>query len=591
VTRYAIILGALLTLVTNVSARGQGPSVDRVRFMPAAGREQALVGGKFTGSNISARDGYEVFAEIKDVPKAGTWTEFSVPNAKTYRWVRYEAPPGSRGGVAEVEFHAGSKKLNGIGFGSLGEVAGRNWRRALDGDPKTWFESDAPNGNIVGYDLGEQATARRPAITPKPGDYSPPQVVQLRSQTKGAVIRYTLDGTQPGVNSGSIYKDPISVDRTTTFVAVAIKEGAAPSPAASGTFLVGSSLRPGLHTFHLGNSLTATTHLFAPFARTAGYPHVYQMFGMGGATTQKLWEVGLIEKKADWEKALAALPTIDHLTVQPRDFDIDREADYDVRFFDKIRAKSPDVQPWLYTEWVEKQRQRPTDKGQVASSQIKKPTPALTWEESMGAMLLYVEELQRRIDARYKGPKRPRVLPSSLAMGWIMNMIDRGEVPGMPPGSFYPLLFNDGVHPNEEGGYLVDLTWFAAFYGESPEGKVLPVGTNLTADQAKLMQRLAWDIVKNYPDCGLYEIGTTPAEPPGFSPAASAIGETTRVTLSSNTPGAWFRYTLDGTTPTRTTGYVYCGVISVRPGMTLKAVAYKSGMADSTVAEATFPSR
>jgi hypothetical protein len=175
-------------------------------------------------------------------------------------------------------------------------------------------------------------------------------------------------------------------------------------------------------------------------------------------------------------------------------------------------------------------------------------------------------------------------------MGWIMNMIDRGEVPGMSPGSFYPQLFNDGVHPNEEGGYLVDLTWYAAFYGESPEGKVLPVGTNLSAEQAKLMQRLAWDIIKNYPDCGLYEVGTAPAEPPGFSPPASAIGEITRVKLSSSTPGAWFRYTLDGTIPTRTTGYVYCGVISVRPGMTLEAVAYKSGLADSPVARANYPS-
>ena len=46
--------------------------------------------------------------------------------------------------------------------------------------------------------------------------------------------------------------------------------------------------------------------------------------------------------------------------------------------------------------------------------------------------------------------------------------------------------------------------------------------------------------------------------------------------------------TMDGTTPTRTRGYVYCGVISARPGMTLKAVAYKSGMADSPVVEATY---
>ena len=93
-------------------------------------------------------------------------------------------------------------------------------------------------------------------------------------------------------------------------------------------------------------------------------------------------------------------------------------------------------------------------------------------------------------------------------MGWIRNLIDQGKFLGVAPGSFYPVLFLDAVHPNVKGGYLVDLTWYAAFYGESPEGKVLPVGTGLTAEQAAVMQRLAWDVVKNYPDCGLYEEGT-----------------------------------------------------------------------------------
>jgi len=49
-----------------------------------------------------------------------------------------------------------------------------------------------------------------------------------------------------------------------------------------------------------------------------------------------------------------------------------------------------------------------------------------------------------------------------------------------------------------------------------------------------------------------------------------------------------YRYTLDGTTPTRTRGYVYCGIITARPGMTIKAIAYKSGMADSGVVESTY---
>ena len=35
-------------------------------------------------------------------------------------------------------------------------------------------------------------------------------------------------------------------------------------------------------------------------------------------------------------------------------------------FFNEIHQKSP-TSPWLYIEWVEKNRQRPSDKGTVPS--------------------------------------------------------------------------------------------------------------------------------------------------------------------------------------------------------------------------------
>jgi hypothetical protein len=46
------------------------------------------------------------------------------------------------------------------------------------------------------------------------------------------------------------------------------------------------------------------------------------------------------------------------------------------------------------------------------------------------------------------------------------------------------------AHPNANGAYLVDLTWFSALYRQSGE-KVLPVATDWTPQQAALLQRLA----------------------------------------------------------------------------------------------------
>ncbi|MDR3635643.1 MAG: hypothetical protein P4L84_17710 [Isosphaeraceae bacterium] len=72
----------------------------RVRYYPAPGQEQALVGGKLQGSNRSELDGFETLAEIKEAPAAGQWSELTFGNSQVYRWVRYKGPAGSYGRVA-----------------------------------------------------------------------------------------------------------------------------------------------------------------------------------------------------------------------------------------------------------------------------------------------------------------------------------------------------------------------------------------------------------------------------------------------------------------------------------------------------------
>ncbi len=404
------------------------PVLTRVRFFPAPGKEKAMVGGKFTGSNVSGGIGFQVLAEIKTVPPAGQWTELTFANQQVYRWIRYQAPPGSHGNIAEVEFYAGQRKLTGTGYGSPGERAGRTWRLALDGDTSTWFDSDKANNQYVGLDLGVKVTAGKLTLTPGPGEHKEPIQLAIKCDTPDSTIRYTLDGTVPGPEQGMVYTAPLKLDRTTTIVAVAFKKGLAPSQLAFGTYLVGA-IKPGLTTFHIGNSLTGTTNQFPLFARTAGRLHKYQSFTAGGALTKKLWDVDYMQRRETWDKLLAGMARIDHFTVQPRDFKIDEEADHDIRFFNLIRKHSPDFQPWLYCEWVESNRQRPTDKGTVPSSQMK-PVPALTWEESMAAMLLYVEELQRKIGETYKEGKRPRVIPSSIGHGLDAEPDRSGQVPG-----------------------------------------------------------------------------------------------------------------------------------------------------------------
>lgn len=75
---------------------------------------------------------------------------------------------------------------------------------------------------------------------------------------------------------------------------------------------------------------------------------------------------------------------------------------------------------------------------------------------------------------------------------------------------------------------------------------------------------------------------------PQFDPPSGVYPDGTTVSIVSATSGAEVRYTMDGTTPTSTNGFVYSAPVPITVTTTLKAIATKSGIADSTSASATY---
>jgi hypothetical protein len=75
---------------------------------------------------------------------------------------------------------------------------------------------------------------------------------------------------------------------------------------------------------------------------------------------------------------------------------------------------------------------------------------------------------------------------------------------------------------------------------------------------------------------------------PTFSPAAGTYSSAQSVTISTTNSGAAIRYTTDGSTPSASVGTVYSAPVNISATTTLKAIAYKSGMADSAVATAVY---
>ncbi|HEX2947314.1 MAG TPA: S-layer homology domain-containing protein [Clostridia bacterium] len=70
----------------------------------------------------------------------------------------------------------------------------------------------------------QKPIAESPSASPAPGTYSDTQNVTLSTATGGAQIYYTLDGSAPTVQSTQ-YSGPITITKTTTIKAMAVKDG------------------------------------------------------------------------------------------------------------------------------------------------------------------------------------------------------------------------------------------------------------------------------------------------------------------------------------------------------------------------------
>lgn len=81
--------------------------------------------------------------------------------------------------------------------------------------------------------------------------------------------------------------------------------------------------------------------------------------------------------------------------------------------------------------------------------------------------------------------------------------------------------------------------------------------------------------------------GTKKVATPRFSPAAGGVPSGTTVTITCSTDGATIHYTTDGTAPTASSP-TYSSPIAITADTTIKAIAVKTGMDNSSVASASY---
>lgn len=120
------------------------------------------------------------------------------------------------------------------------------------------------------------------------------------------------------------------------------------------------------------------------------------------------------------------------------------------------------------------------------------------------------------------------------------------------------------------------------------------VDTGLTASTSYSYAVSAYDAAGNSSPLSGTAITTTPAQAmpapaaPLFSPGGGTYAAALSVTLNSATPGATIRYTTDGSNPTPASGTIYAGPFVVAATVQLKAIAYSSTSAGSSVSSSTY---
>ncbi len=113
------------------------------------------------------------------------------------------------------------------------------------------------------------------------------------------------------------------------------------------------------------------------------------------------------------------------------------------------------------------------------------------------------QEVADQVNAnRPAGSPAMRVIPGPKILAAVLDAIAAGTAPGL---SGIKDLFEDTIHPNAKGAYLIALAHFAVIYGRDPRTipKLRGEPGWPSAEQQEWMKTLVWDVLRGYPDSGL----------------------------------------------------------------------------------------
>ncbi len=399
-----------------------------------------------------------------------------------------------------------------------------------------------------------------PAFSPGGGTYTGTQSVTISTTTSGASIRYTTDGSTPSETAGTLYSGPVSIGATTTLKAIAYKSGMSDSSVTSATYTINLP-QAAAPTFSPGGGTYTSTQSVTISTSTSGASIRYTTDGSTPTETAgTLYSAPVAISATTTLKAIAYASGMADSSVTSATYTINNGSVTLTSSSGFYNAALTAAQSGTFTAQFDASVSLSPSNSVVSLSQA-----AAAGYTDLAAIVRF--NPSGNIDARNGG-----AYAAAATIPYAANTTYH-----------FRMVIDVAAHTY-------------SIYVTAPGGSEQTVGLNYAfrTEQASVTSLGDWNADVNSTPGGSLTVANfavstqQTAAAPTFSPAGGTFTSAQSVTISTTTSGAAIRYTTDGSTPSETNGTVYSGPVTIGATTTLKAIAYASGMTDSTVTSATY---
>ncbi|HUU17278.1 MAG TPA: lamin tail domain-containing protein, partial [Sedimentisphaerales bacterium] len=237
----SLVINELMATNSSCNTDPQGQYDDWVEIYNY-GTEAINVGGMYLTDNLSVPTKWRIpygNSAVTTVPAEGyllIWVDNDITDAGLHANFKLDAD-GEELALFDTD---GSTLIDSVAFPA--QTTDISYGRYPDtNDDQRFFGFPSPGGQNIGAYLGEVDDTK---FSHKRGFYDTTFSVTIATETKDAVIYYTLDGTEPyntasGGRSpgGMVYTGPIRITTTTSLRAIAVKPGWKPTNIDAQTYI------------------------------------------------------------------------------------------------------------------------------------------------------------------------------------------------------------------------------------------------------------------------------------------------------------------------------------------------------------------